>query len=36
MGLMQDHEVYKDLYGLTPGEMRQKMDVPEIVVVIGF
>jgi hypothetical protein len=36
MGLMQDHENYKDLYGLTPREMQQKMDVAEIVTVTGF
>jgi len=35
-GLMQDHEAYKDLYGVAPGEMREKMDVPEMVAVTGF
>ena len=35
-GLMQDHEAYKDLYGLTPGEMQRKVDVAEIVAVTGF
>jgi hypothetical protein len=33
---MQDHEVYRDLYGVTPREMREKMDVPEMVATTGF
>jgi hypothetical protein len=24
---MQDHEAYRDLYGVAPGEMREMMDV---------
>jgi hypothetical protein len=33
---MRDHEAYKDLYGVTPGEMQEKMDVSEMVEVTGF
>jgi len=35
-GLMKDHKAYKDLYGVTPKEMREKMDVPEMVEATGF
>jgi hypothetical protein len=35
-GQMQDHEVYRDLYGVTPREMWEKMDVPEMVAMTGF
>jgi hypothetical protein len=35
-GLMSDHETYRDLYGVAPREMWEKMDVPEIVAVTGF
>lgn len=35
-GLMQDHEAYRDLYGVTPGEIREKMDVQEMVDATGF
>lgn len=35
-GLMTDHEAYKDLYGVAPKEMVEKMDVPEIVAAASF
>jgi len=35
-GLMLDHEAYRDLYGVTPGQMQEKMDVLEMVVATGF
>jgi len=32
---MRDHEAYRDLYGVAPGEMQEKMDVPEMVAATG-
>ncbi|KAI4210915.1 MAG: hypothetical protein LQ351_006234 [Letrouitia transgressa] len=35
-GLIQDHEVYQDLYGLSPKTMKRWKDVLEIVEITGF
>lgn len=35
-GLVRDHDVYADLYGVSPGAMKEWMDVPEMVEMTGF
>lgn len=34
--LMTDHEVYRDLYGVTPARIAENRNVPELVEVTGF
>lgn len=35
-GFVRDDQVYSDLYGITPLAMKEMMDVPEVVEVVGF